>query len=53
VTLSGTSIITGNSAFSGGGIFNGGTVTGATATNITDNTPDNCAPSGSVPGCVG
>lgn len=51
VTLNGSSTITGNSAFSGGGIFNAGTVTGATATNITGNTPDNCA--GTVPGCVG
>jgi hypothetical protein len=38
----------------GGGIFNdSGTVTGATATNITGNKPDNCAPPGAVPGCTG
>jgi hypothetical protein len=38
----------------GGGVYNAsGTVTGATATNITANTPDNCAPSGSVRGCTG
>jgi hypothetical protein len=58
VTLNDSSSITGNTANggpgSGGGIFNSrSTVTGATATNITGNTPDNCGPPGSVPGCIG
>jgi hypothetical protein len=56
VALKYGSRITGNTASSsgGGGIFNAdGAVTGATAANITGNAPDNCAPPGSVPGCVG
>jgi hypothetical protein len=45
--------VTGNTAAHGGGIFNsGGTVTLA-GTSITGNTPDNCAPPGSVAGCTG
>ena len=45
--------VTGNTAASGGGIFNfEGTVTLA-KTSVTDNAPDNCAPPGTVPGCVG
>jgi hypothetical protein len=37
----------------GEGIFNnGGTVTLA-KTSITGNTPDNCEPPGTVPGCTG
>ncbi|GGV00457.1 hypothetical protein ACIG0C_30840 [Kitasatospora aureofaciens] len=47
-----TSSVTGNSATdSGGGIYvNSGGVTTLVST-ISGNTPDNCAPSGSVPGC--
>lgn len=46
------SSVTGNSATdSGGGIYvNSGGVTTLGST-ISGNTPDNCAPSGSVPGC--
>jgi predicted outer membrane repeat protein len=49
-------VIFGNRSGSGGGIENSG---GSTATvhlassTITQNTPSNCAPSGSVPGCGG
>jgi predicted outer membrane repeat protein len=49
-------VIFGNRSGSGGGIENSG---GSTATvhlassTITQNTPSNCAPSGSVPGCSG
>jgi hypothetical protein len=45
--------VTGNTAAHGGGIFNnGGTVTLA-KTPVTGNTPDNCEPPGTVPGCTG
>ena len=45
--------VTGNTAAHGGGIFNnGGTVTLA-KTSVTGNTPDNCEPPGTVPGCTG
>lgn len=48
-----TSHITGNSASNGGGIYNdSGTVSLEQAT-VTGNTPNNCAPAGSVPGCSG
>jgi hypothetical protein len=54
--------VTGNSASGdGGGIVNisfdptvpAGTVTLNPHTDVSSNTPDNCAPPGSVPGCVG
>jgi hypothetical protein len=42
-----------NRAATGGGVFvEAGTVT-ATHSVIRANTPDNCSPAGSVPGCVG
>jgi hypothetical protein len=45
--------VTGNTAAHGGGIFNnGGTVTLA-KTPVTGNTPDNCEPPGTIPGCTG
>jgi hypothetical protein len=45
--------VTGNTAAHGGAIFNnGGTVTRA-KTSVTGNTPDNCEPPGTVPGCTG
>ena len=45
--------VTGNTAAHGGGIFNnGGTVT-LTASSVTRNTPDNCEPPGTIPGCTG
>ena len=46
--------VTGNTAgIHGGGIFkNGGPVT-LTASTVTRNTPDNCAPPGSITGCTG
>lgn len=55
MTLNGGSSITGNAATaSGGGIFLfAGTVTGATAANVSGNTPNNCAPPDPVPGCTG
>jgi hypothetical protein len=48
-----TSAVTGNSAgITGGGIYvNSGRVTTLVST-VSGNTPDNCAPSGSVPGCT-
>jgi hypothetical protein len=43
--------VTGNTAANGGGIFNNnGTVTLASSP-VTGNSPNDCAPSGSVPGC--
>jgi len=48
------SFVTGNSArHAGGGIFNSfGTVT-LNRTIVANNSPDNCRPTGSVPGCSG
>lgn len=47
------SVIAGNAASDGGGIFNpDGTVT-LSAGAVTSNTPNNCAPPASVPGCTG
>jgi hypothetical protein len=44
--------LSGNTAASGGGVFNfRGTVT-LSMTSVTSNTPDNCAPPGSLPGCT-
>ncbi|MER6997838.1 hypothetical protein [Streptomyces sp. NPDC000410] len=44
--------VTKNKAGDGGGIYeDSGTVT-LTSTTVTDNDPNNCSPSGSVPGCV-
>ena len=55
LTLNGSASITRNSAtFEGGGIYrpNGlGTMTGVTATNVTNNTPNNCA-GVAINGCV-
>jgi hypothetical protein len=54
-----SSAVTGNSASGptqqGGGIYNAGAVGAVTipASSVTSNSPDNCAPAGSVPGCVG
>jgi hypothetical protein len=50
----GSSITQNAASAGGGGIYNepGGTATGASATNITGNTPDNCAGT-PTPGCVG
>ncbi|MEU1625045.1 right-handed parallel beta-helix repeat-containing protein [Streptomyces sp. NPDC020096] len=42
----------GSPGAAGGGIFNSGTVTLDRST-VRDNHPDNCAPFGSVPGCIG
>jgi len=45
--------VSGNTAANGGGIFNSsGTVT-LSATSVTGNNPNNCAPPGSVAGCSG
>jgi hypothetical protein len=47
------SLVTGNTAAHGGGIFNtSGTVT-LSASNVTGNHPDNCEPPGTIAGCVG
>ncbi|MFF5092068.1 hypothetical protein [Streptomyces niveus] len=53
VTLT-ASTVTGNTATSsGGGVYkNSGTVN-LLAGDVSRNTPDNCAPTGSVPGCAG
>jgi hypothetical protein len=58
VTLNNSSSITANTAGpdGGGGIYNGpeaGPVTLNDSSTISDNSPDNCAPAGSVPGCTG
>ncbi|MFE2096103.1 hypothetical protein [Streptomyces sp. NPDC059468] len=46
--------VTGNTAASGGGIFEGsGSQVTVLATGVTGNTPDNCSPTGAVPGCTG
>lgn len=44
-----------NTAASGGGVFNAGVPSRVTlfTSSIVNNTPNNCAPTGSVPGCVG
>ncbi|NJQ02460.1 hypothetical protein [Streptomyces zingiberis] len=48
------SLVTGNTATSGGGIYEEpGSLVQLTSTPVTGNTPDNCAPAGSVPGCTG
>jgi hypothetical protein len=47
------SLVTGNTAAHGGGIFNSsGTVT-LSASNVTGNHPDDCEPPGTIAGCVG
>jgi hypothetical protein len=45
--------VTGNTATQGGGIFNFGGTVKLSATPVTNNTPNNCAPPGTVPGCTG
>ncbi|MEU8825460.1 right-handed parallel beta-helix repeat-containing protein [Streptomyces sp. NPDC048636] len=47
-----TTTITRNSAGDGGGIYNDSTVN-LVGSSVTANTPNNCAPTGSVPGCIG
>ncbi len=44
-----------NTASSGGGIYAGlpGSVTLAGSSSVTGNTPDNCAPPGTITGCTG
>jgi hypothetical protein len=52
VTLNRANLLDGGA--SGGGIFEAsGTVILQNGSSVTDNTPDNCAPPGSVPGCAG
>jgi hypothetical protein len=48
------STVTGNSASSGGGIF-AFPVSPVTLdqSRVVENIPDNCAPRGSIPGCIG
>jgi hypothetical protein len=54
LTLNAGSSVTANSAPDGGGIFNaGGTVTLNAGASVTGNVVNNCAPVGSVPGCIG
>jgi hypothetical protein len=46
--------VIGNTAAHGGGIFtNGGSVTLNPTTTVGPNTPDNCEPTGTIPGCTG
>ncbi len=47
------SVIVGNTASGGGGIFNPDGTVRLSASQVTKNTPDNCAPPGSVAGCAG
>ena len=44
--------MSGNTARFAGGIANQGTVT-LTDSTVSGNTPDNCTPAGSIPGCTG
>jgi hypothetical protein len=44
--------VTGNTAGSGGGIFNYKGTVSLSGTSVNGNTPNNCAPATSVPGCV-
>jgi hypothetical protein len=55
LTISGSSITANTAVVDGGGIYNEPTGTTATLKNTTatSNTPDNCAPLGSVTGCTG
>lgn len=53
-TLVNQSTVTRNTAGDGGGIYVlGGSVALTTGSTVTANTPNNCAPPGSVAGCVG
>jgi hypothetical protein len=45
--------VTGNTAATGGGIFNFKGTVSLSGTSVTGNTPNNCAPPSSVPGCIG
>jgi hypothetical protein len=46
------SLVTGNSAAEGGGIFaSSGSPVTLKITAVIKNTPDNCSPLGSIPGC--
>ncbi|MEV7522379.1 hypothetical protein [Streptomyces sp. NPDC091371] len=47
------SAVTGNRAAAGGGVFEAAGAVTLSATAVAANTPDNCAPQGSVPGCTG
>jgi predicted outer membrane repeat protein len=49
--LTGTTV-TGNRAAAGGGIYGANTTLGP-GSSVTRNKPDNCEPTGSVPGCTG
>jgi hypothetical protein len=54
VTLNGSSSITSNTAILGGGIWNqlGGVVTLNDSSSVTGNSPDNCQPLNTIPGCI-
>jgi hypothetical protein len=54
VTLNGSSSITSNTAILGGGIWNqlGGVVTFNDNSSVTANSPDNCQPLNTIPGCI-
>ena len=57
LTLDASASITGSSSASdAGGIYRVdgtiGTIAGVTATNVTNNTPNNCGGTAAVPGCV-
>jgi hypothetical protein len=54
VTLNGSSSVTNNTATLGGGIWNqlGGVVTLNDNSSVTVNSPDNCQPLNTIPGCI-
>jgi hypothetical protein len=52
VTLNHSQVM-GNTAAHGGGIFNSGGTVSLSATAVPGNTPDNCEPPNSIPGCTG
>lgn len=50
-TVNGNTATASGGSADGGGIFNDGVVT-LTGTSVVANQPNNCAPPGSVPGCI-
>jgi len=52
-TISGTQIFKNQAAYMGGGIYNRGSAITLSHSPVYSNTPDNCSPAGSTPGCIG
>ncbi|MGH9277018.1 MAG: CSLREA domain-containing protein [Acidimicrobiales bacterium] len=53
LTLTNSTVIGNSAASTGGGIFNPDGTVSLNGTAVVSNTPDNCSPPGSVPGCAG